>query len=67
MKAAAEKLSQDTEIQQIFAKMYQQSGGDAAGAGAAAEGQGSAHSASSRKSDDPNVVDADVEDVSDKK
>jgi molecular chaperone DnaK len=65
IKSALDSLANNTEIQAIFAKLYQ----DQSGAGTTpppAEGEPSQANASGN-SDDDNVIDAEVEDVQDKK
>jgi molecular chaperone DnaK len=61
MKAALEKINGDQQLQQAVAKMYQ----EAAGAEGAAGPQGGAAQGGAAKDSDPDVVDAEVEDVTD--
>lgn len=67
IKAATEKINNSSELQAAVARMYQEAGGAAGAEGPAPEStdSSSAGSQNTRKSDDDNVVDAEVEDVSD--
>jgi molecular chaperone DnaK len=67
IKTALEKINNSQELQQAMARLYQEQAG-AAGAEAGAQEAGPSESSSSgSSSQDDNVVDAEVEDVDDKK
>lgn len=67
IKAAIEKINGDEKMQQAVAKMYQETAGAEGGPDMAAAAAGDGAQADSKPSDDPTVVDAEVEDVTDKK
>ncbi|MFP4540154.1 MAG: molecular chaperone DnaK [Opitutales bacterium] len=65
MKAVLEKINGDEKMQQAVAKMYQDAAGQAGAEGAAPGAEAGGQTSS--KNEDPNVVDAEVEDVTEDK
>jgi molecular chaperone DnaK len=71
IKTALEKINNSQELQQAMARLYQEQAGAAAGAAGAEagtqEGDPSGSGSNGASAEDDNVVDAEVEDVDDKK
>lgn len=67
MKAALEKINSNQEMQQAIARMYQQQAGAQDAAGAASPEAGGTASSEDQSGGDDNVVDAEVEDVDERK